>query len=350
MEHLSRSAALTGFADLARSVGLDPYRILDAAGVPRRTLDDADIRIPASAVGRILEASARQSGVEDFGLRLAEKRRLSNLGLAGLIAREQPSVRRAIEVLGQYIWMQNDALSLILEDADDLVILRTLIASPSGRRSRQSVELLVATTCRTLASFLGAGWRPQLVCFVHGAPGRHGAHRRVCGADVAFDQDFDGVVCLRRDLDAEIATADPVMARQLARYAEQAIRDRPRQPEERVRELVLLLLPGGQATIERVAAHLGVDRRTVSRRLATRGERFSTILDSVRAELTATYLGGGERSLTAIADLLGFSALSAFSRWHVQRFGESPSARRARGPGREGDGAPQRSRGLKSSA
>ena len=47
MEHLSRSAALTGYADLARSVGLDPFRILDAAGVSlaaievrRPTLDD----------------------------------------------------------------------------------------------------------------------------------------------------------------------------------------------------------------------------------------------------------------------------------------------------------------------
>src|SRR5580693_8121580 len=129
MEHLSRSAALTDYADLARSVGLDPYRILDAVGVARRALIDPDMMIPANAVGRILETSARRSGVEDFGLRLAEKRRLSNLGLVGLIAREQASVRRAVEVLGQYIWMQNDALSAVLEDAGDLVILRTLIAS-----------------------------------------------------------------------------------------------------------------------------------------------------------------------------------------------------------------------------
>jgi transcriptional regulator GlxA family with amidase domain len=47
--------------------------------------------------------------------------------------------------------------------------------------------------------------------------------------------------------------------------------------------------------------------------------------------LTATYLDVGERSLTAIAGLLGFSALSAFSRWYIQRFGESASARRAKG-------------------
>jgi AraC-like DNA-binding protein len=330
MEHLSRSAALTGYAELARSVGLDPYRIVDAVGVSRRALVDPDMKLPANAVGRILETSARRSGIEDFGLRLAEKRRLSNLGLVGLIAREQPSVRQAIEVMGQYIWMQNDALSVVLEETGETTILRTQIASPSGRRSRQSIEQLVGVTFRTLKTLLGASWRPRLVCFAHGAPDQASAHRRVFGADVAFDQEFDGIVCSRRDLDAGIPAADPAMARQLARFAEQAMRERPRQPEDQVRELVVLLLPTGHATVERVAAHLGVDRRTISRRLAARRTSFLTILDGVREGLAATYLDHGDRSLTAVADLLGFSALSAFSRWHVQRFGDSPSARRAK--------------------
>jgi len=169
-----------------------------------------------------------------------------------------------------------------------------------------------------------------LVCFAHSAPNQPSCHRRVLGAEVSFNQDFDGVVCARRDFDAGIPSADPAMALQLARYSERAIRERPRQLEDQIRELVQLLLPTGQATVERVAAHLGVDRRTISRRLTVRGTSFSAILDAVRAALAATYLDGGDRSLTAIADLLGFSALSAFSRWHVQRFGESPSALRAR--------------------
>ena len=64
MEHLSRSAALTGYADLARSVGLDPFRILDSAGVSRRALSDPDLKIPANSVSRILETSAERSDVE----------------------------------------------------------------------------------------------------------------------------------------------------------------------------------------------------------------------------------------------------------------------------------------------
>ena len=128
MEALSRSAALTGYADLARSAGLDPHRILEAAGVPRLALDDPDLMIPARAVGQILEASAQRSGMEDFGLRLAEKRRLSNLGVVALIAREQPSMRHAIGVMAQYIWIQSDALSLVVEETGEVALLRTVIA------------------------------------------------------------------------------------------------------------------------------------------------------------------------------------------------------------------------------
>ncbi|HEY2659439.1 MAG TPA: AraC family transcriptional regulator [Caulobacteraceae bacterium] len=330
MEALSRSAALTGYADLARSAGLDPHRILEAAGVPRLALDDPDLMIPARAVGQILEASAQRSGMEDFGLRLAEKRRLSNLGVVALIAREQPSVRHAIGVMAQYIWIQSDALSLVVEETGEVALLRTVIAPAAGPPSRQATELVVGVLCRTLATLLGPGWRPQLVCFCHAPPRGPSAHLRVCGAEVAFDQDFDGVVCARSDLDAAIPTADPAMALQVARYAQKTARSRPRQPEEQIRELVLLLLPTGQATVERVANHLGVDRRTVARQLAARGVSFSDLRDDVRVDRASAYLDAGERSLTAIADLLGFSALSAFSRWHVQRFGESPSARRAR--------------------
>jgi hypothetical protein len=42
----------------------------------------------------------------DFGLRLAERRSLSNLGALALLIREQPTIRKALEVLANYIHLQ----------------------------------------------------------------------------------------------------------------------------------------------------------------------------------------------------------------------------------------------------
>jgi len=88
-----------------------------------------------------------------------------------------------------------------------------------------------------------------------------------------------------------------------------------------VRSLVRDMLPLGGCRVEEVAHYLGVDRRTVHRHLARNGETFSSLMDEVRGELAESYLAGNKRRLTEIAQLLGFSAISAFSRWHKRHFG-----------------------------
>jgi AraC-like DNA-binding protein len=97
---------------------------------------------------------------------------------------------------------------------------------------------------------------------------------------------------------------------------------------DKVRWLVREMLPMGRCSGEEIAQHLGVDRRTVHRHLARSGETFSSVVDDVRGELAEGYLEGNERRLTKVAALLGFSAPSAFSRWHKRHFGFTLTERR----------------------
>jgi hypothetical protein len=80
MPRLIRSAVLNNFVEVARSVGLDPYRMITEFHLPAACLTDSEIKISASKVGRLFEAAAARSGKIDFGLRLADRRTLSNLG------------------------------------------------------------------------------------------------------------------------------------------------------------------------------------------------------------------------------------------------------------------------------
>ena len=97
---------------------------------------------------------------------------------------------------------------------------------------------------------------------------------------------------------------------------------------DEVRSLVRDTLPLGGCSVEEVAHHLGVDRRTVHRHLAQSGETFSSLTDDVRGELAESYLEGNLGRPADIAELLGFSALSAFSRWHKRHFGFTLTERR----------------------
>ena len=60
--------------------------MLSEFGLPPRCLEEPELMVPLDAVRRLLEASAERSGVEAFGLLMAEARQLSNLGPLGLLS------------------------------------------------------------------------------------------------------------------------------------------------------------------------------------------------------------------------------------------------------------------------
>lgn len=317
---LVRAAALTHFAEVAQQCGLDALQLLADAGLPSRCLEDPDLKVSARAVCQVLERAAERAREPAFALRMAQQRRLSNIGPLALVVRDQPTLRDALESIVRYLHLHNEALGISLEPSGDLVLIREDLLLDVGPSLRQAHELVVAATYKVLGLFLGAAWRPRLVCFAHGAPADTSAHRRLFGAELAFGCEFSGLVCAAADLTAPNPGADPV----LARYALQMLSDplqRSAAWSARVHELIVLMLPRGHCRVERVAQHLGVDRRTVCRHLAAEGTSFSAVLDQVRAELMTRYRADGRRPLAEVSALLGFSAPSALSRWHRQRFG-----------------------------
>jgi AraC-like DNA-binding protein len=193
--------------------------------------------------------------------------------------------------------------------------------------TRQVVEMTVGVVYRTMRLFLGDRWRPR-VCFAHNAPRNRDTHRRVFGGSSEFNRDFNAIVCRSSDLDSPIAAADPAMARYAQQYVD-SIAHTNATFGEQVRELVNLMLASGDCRMDRVAEHLGIDRKTVHRHLADEETSFSAIVDAVRTELVNRYIENRERPLFVVAEMLGFSDLSAFSRWFKRRFGYSVSAWRA---------------------
>ncbi|MBL8363526.1 MAG: AraC family transcriptional regulator [Rubrivivax sp.] len=319
MTTLVRSAALTHFADVASACGLDARALLAEVGLPARCLDEPDLRVPTARVGALLERAAARAREPLFGLRMAEQRRLSNLGPLGLLVRDEATLRSALEALVHHIHVHNEAMSVTVEERGGLVVIRVALDG-GGQPLRQAVEITVAVLFRVLRVFLGAGWQPRLVCFVHAAPPKLAMHRRLFGRAVEFGHEFNGIVCNAADLDQPNPAADAVMARYTRRLVEQAQRSRTTMAD-RVRELVVLLLPRGHCRVEVVAQHLGLDRRTIARRLAAEGTTFSDLVNELRRELLARYRDDGGHAYTEIALRLGFSAPSAFSRWHRQQFG-----------------------------
>lgn len=325
MSAFLRAATLTNFEQVARECGLDARALVQEVGLSPNCLSEPDLRLPASSVGELLELAAQRANEPGFGLRMAASRRLSNLGPLGLLMRDQPTLRHALETSVTYMHTHAEALSVSLVESGDLVIIRVEILLEGGAPTPQAIEMGMCTLFRVLQIFLGERWEPRLVAFRHPAPSKTQAHRSLFGGHIAFGQEFNDIVCNAKDLAAPNLGADPVMAKYAQRLLEREMSSNARM-SERVRRLIVLLLPRGHCRVEVVAQHLGVDRRTIANRLAAEGTTYKTLVNSMRADLLTSYLQSGTKNLSEVALLLGFSELSAFSRWHKNEFGTNARA------------------------
>jgi AraC-like DNA-binding protein len=233
-------------------------------------------------------------------------------------------LRHALATLAQYRYLVNESLAIHIEQTGDLVILRESLEIETPRSLRQAHELAIGALCVLIRGFLGSRWLPVSVSFMHAAPKDMRIHRRLLGPAIAFNSDFNGIVCLAADMDKPNPGADPT----LARYAKKLLANLPNMATEsvvrEVRKSIYLFLPLGGSSIARVAEGLGLTVRTLQRRLDSERVEFSDLVRSVRRDLAVRYLLNSSDPITKIADNLGYSQTSSFTRWFHTEFGSSP--------------------------
>lgn len=323
-----RTAALTNYVEVARFVGLDPYRMLKRARINPAMLDDPDRRIALSSADFLLTESARESGCQSFGLMMAATRTLSQMGAIGLLLRHQETVGAAVETLSRYRHLLGDGPVTTLVDRGPLIAIH--VGSDDGTVGRQGIELAMGILFRAILTVSGDKWRPGSVHFRHSAPVDPAVHNRVFGCPLVFDSDFNGFLATPASLAVRNLLAEPEMARYAATYlARLAPEFSAATIEQRVRRSLDVMLPLGRATLEQVAENLGMTARTLQRLLEKERRSFGAVLGAVRRERAIDYLTHSSHPLGEVARLVGYSTPSSFNRWFYSEFGLTPSAWRA---------------------
>lgn len=325
-----RAAVLSHYSDVAKRLGMNPQSMLRKVGLTPRMLASPSQLIPFKSALNLLEISAKESGCDTFGLHLAEARLLSDFGPISLLLTHQPSTRMALQTIAQYRHLLNESLGMHIEDVGKTTLIREEIISEGSGGTQQSTDMAVGVLMLIFRAILGQHWRPQAVHFTHPANDDLQIHRRLFGCSLHFDSDFNGVVCLKADMDRANGQADAAMAS----YAQSFIDAMPKRGQssvvQDVRRSVYLLLPMGRASVEQIASGLGVNVRTLQRRLDESGVSFSDVLNEVRCELAQRYITHTSYSMGRVAEQLGYSNLSSFTRWFTAQFDCAPTLMRER--------------------
>lgn len=174
---------------------------------------------------------------------------------------------------------------------------------------------------------------PSLVGFALPAPpslAEQGAYAAFFGCEVRFNEPQTRVRMPLAYLGLPMLHSDPGLRLLLDQQARALLAALPEGDEfdRGVQQILLRLLPDGDASVARVAAALHLSVRTVQRRLDARGLGWQGLLDRSREQLARQYLADPGLSLSDIGLLLGFSEQSAFTRAFKRWTGTTPAAAR----------------------
>jgi AraC-like DNA-binding protein len=210
----------------------------------------------------------------------------------------------------------------------------TLTLSPRDRAQAESVffvHSMLLTPWRTAAWLAGRSLPLDEVWFPPRFQAFAAEARYIFGCEPRFGAG-DARLVFRSELARLPVTRTPDEADAFTRTS---LRDMlsPALPPTLHRDLRALLSaarPTADLAIPDAARRLGLSRATLARRLAREGTSFQEVKDEVRRDHAIGLLTGTKLPLADIAELLGFSAPSAFQRAFREWTGVSPGRFRSR--------------------
>ena len=312
------------------SQGLDFAELAAEASITRESLTQADNFVSLSGICRLLEMAAARAGDRCFGLHCAEAYPMSAVSILGYILMNAPTTLDALTALQRYARLIVAPIRTSCREEDGRLYWAR--SYPAGFKApRLQFDLFsTAIVIRRLRHGAGANWSLDDLEFDHPDPGCPADCARLLAPRITYSRPQTVLIMDISKLKRDLKNADHKLFGILKKHAETLLLQQP-DPNDIValtRHQIELLLHGGKAELDSVAAALRLSVRSLRARLAKSGTTFTSLLDDVRKQKAQYYLQETDMQITEAAYLLGFSDLSAFTHAAVRWFGRSPSAYR----------------------
>ncbi len=332
--------ALQQYVKSAESCGLLRERVLAEAGVQAEQLTDNNGRLPGEVLLRLLRYVLPHCGNPLFGLQTSQFIQPGSYHVMGYIAMTSNNLGEALSRVSIYEKLVGDMGTTHIEHEPGVVVVRWACRYHEPVVRRHIIENVLAswtTFARWIADVPEQA--PLAVRFEHSAPEdrsllKHYQHIFRC--PVYFDQPMSAIVLSPELLSQRLRQPDITLRDTLEQHAQRALQalKSSYSMADQVRSLLRSMLADGSPRKEFVAEQMGMNVRTLHRKLADEGMSYQQILDDLRFELAQRYLCDSPYSVEEIARKLGFTESRSFIRYFKGHAGQTPGEFRQqqRGP------------------
>jgi AraC-like DNA-binding protein len=296
-------------------------------------LSDAPLRNPIGRVSRAVlinffAAIEREFADPAIGLKLARAAKpscFSDLGYAAMLSPTVGDMVQAtvdIQRYRQNVWKAHLGL-----DAATATVVWNL-PDDAYRQLDACLEFSVASYAHFYRTCLPARIAPKVVRFRHQPRFAEALYTDLLGCPVVFGAAQTCLEFDRSQLNLPLPQANPELQSMLqAKYAQPVAWLANGHKHAGLSYLYLASeLNKSPLKLERLASSFGLTERTLRRKLVQEGYPFRDLLAQVRRDLCELYRFEGRRSMSEIAELLGYSELSAFTRAHKGWHNVPPSS------------------------
>ncbi|ASQ15724.1 AraC family transcriptional regulator [Enterobacter cloacae] len=318
-----------GWRTLLKDAGLTPPDILRKAHLPDDTFSRAESGLDTEEYIRLWHAIETGMNSPAFPLPLVEKVSAEVFDPPLFAALCSINMMQAVQRLARYKQL---IAPMVLETAVDhngiLTVSPRWLSATNIPTSLQVAELAFLLKLARLAT--REPIRALKVLLPQPPTGAQAGHfTRFFGTDISHGEkpaiSFSATDALRPFLPVNEGmwqVFEPELRRRLSEL------DVTASTSERVRAVLLELLPGNEATIEKTAERLGMSKRTLQRRLEDEGENFRALINTCRENLARHYLRNTSLPGYEIAFLLGFEDPNSFYRAFMVWTGQTPETAR----------------------
>jgi AraC-like DNA-binding protein len=330
-ENFQRVGFLYHLPQLLRRFGVDPVEVLAVAGLSSNALDNPERTIPYRTMGILATASCEKTGRAYLGLDIGSEIRTATLGVLGELMRNSPTLRIALQEFalhqhrhahGGVVYLMEDQLHAFFGYA----VYQSNV--PGNDMICDAAAMGAFTIFRELA---GTACPPHMEVLISRSEPRDVVHyRRSFGVKLSFNADQTAVVFPRRMLDQPILGADARRRIALEKQIRAVWHAGDYDLATRLRRELRIALIKGHVSAVSIAAHLGVNRRTLDRRLSALGLPFQKALDETRCEYAQQLLAYTRLEIGKIATIVGYTDPSILTRAFMRWAGITPSRWRAK--------------------
>ncbi len=306
--------------------GVPCERLLAAARVDGRCLEDSNARVPMSEYERVQLAALDLTGDPALGLHMGESASFAGFDVMASLIAHAATLRDGLNTYLKFNRILSDDPDSALQEGDATATLRLGFWRGNPRCDRLRAELAVAGFLRLIRHFAGPDALPRRACFQHAAPEHAEEYRRIFSGTERFDQAFTGIEIDRAMLQCAPLHKDAELYQVLETQALRKVSrlERATSITTRVEEYLSSRALSGRPDMAEVAQQLGMSERSLRRRLAAEGVTYTQLFEQALASAAKRMLRDPGQSILGAAYAMGFSDSSAFHRAFKRWTGVTP--------------------------